>query len=138
VPTAVARELKQAIAALAGPRGLYDTRESMLARAARRAGITFGQAKRLFYAELPNPSASLADKVRAAAAAAQEDIARNEYSQLLTAIARLEATLGTSGKDRSSPEVYALRVLVGRANSALAKAAPAIDPDQPALWEHVA
>jgi hypothetical protein len=59
-------EMRDAIRELAGPRDFNDTRESWLNRAARRAGISFRQAKAFHYGETPNPRASDVEKVRTA------------------------------------------------------------------------
>lgn len=50
-------DMQSAIHLLAGPRQASDTRESMIARAARKAGISYRQAKSFFYREAINPSA---------------------------------------------------------------------------------
>ena len=50
-------DMQSAMLVLAGPRQASDTRESMIARAARKAGITYRQAKSFFYREAVNPSA---------------------------------------------------------------------------------
>lgn len=42
------------------------TREGMLASAARRAGISFSQAKRIFYGETTDPKASVRQKIERA------------------------------------------------------------------------
>lgn len=55
--------MKNAMVALAGPRRDGDTRESMLSRAARRAGISFRQAKSLYYGEARDPRASVLQRV---------------------------------------------------------------------------
>lgn len=70
--TALASEMSEAIIALAGPRTAYDTRESMIGRAARRAEISYRQAKSFFYREAANPAARAVDQVRNA-------LARNVY-----------------------------------------------------------
>lgn len=61
---------------LAGPRGWHDTRESWLARGARRAGITLRRAKALFYAERLSLSANeylgILDAYETASSALQE------------------------------------------------------------------
>ncbi|WP_454917334.1 hypothetical protein [Xanthobacter sediminis] len=62
----IAAEMNQSIRVLAGPRGDNDTRESMLARAARRAGISYRQARALYYSEAKDPKSSVVERVRAA------------------------------------------------------------------------
>ena len=59
-------EMREAIRELAGPRSFTDTRESWLNRAARRAGISFRQAKAFHYGETMNPRSQDVEKVRAA------------------------------------------------------------------------
>ncbi len=88
--TALVDEMHSAIVALAGPRSSYDSRESMISRAAKAADISYRQAKSFFYRESANPSARVVARVRnalarcdqhsAAAAAAEHDL-----------VARLEA-----------------------------------------------
>jgi hypothetical protein len=62
----IAEEMKHAVTMLAGERGWHDTRESWLAGAARKAGISYRQAKAFFYGEAVNPSAEAVERVRAA------------------------------------------------------------------------
>lgn len=59
-------EMRDAIAALGGPRADGDTRERVIERAARRAGISFRAAKSLFYGESENPRSTTVESVRAA------------------------------------------------------------------------
>lgn len=92
----VALEMKQSIVLLAGTRQPEDTRESMIARAARRAGISFRQAKSFFYGETTNPRSGVVERVRAAidnANAAQEAKARDESTRIREQIALLEQRL---------------------------------------------
>lgn len=98
----VASEMKHSMMVLAGPRLPSDTRESMLARAARRAGISFRQAKTFFYGEANDPRASVVERVRAAiekANAGQEAKARAEYDDIREQIAVLEQRLAALGSD---------------------------------------
>ncbi len=62
--TAALREL---IAAVAGPREWSDTRESWLARAARKAGISYRQTKSLWYGEIQDETHRSARLMRDAA-----------------------------------------------------------------------
>lgn len=55
------------VATVAGPRGWNDTRQSWLARAAQRAGISYRQAHALFYGEITDPQSRSATKMRTAA-----------------------------------------------------------------------
>ncbi|MET3352346.1 UNVERIFIED_ORG: catalase [Xanthobacter viscosus] len=68
----LAAEMHQSIKVLGGPRGDIDTRESMLARAARCAGISYRQARALYYKESSDPRASVVERVRAAMAKAND------------------------------------------------------------------
>jgi hypothetical protein len=121
IVSAVAVELQEAIVALAGPRGTYDNRESMLARAARRAGISYRQAKTLFYCECNDPKSSLTDKVRAAKAKQIEDEARHEYQTLLSRSATLQVALGISDEDFHRDQVDAHRRMAGEIYRALGR-----------------
>lgn len=65
---ALAEEMHDAIVTLAGGRGWADTREAWLARAARRAGISYRRAKSFFYREVSNPGGNEIEAVRTALA----------------------------------------------------------------------
>ena len=93
VVTALSIEMRERLITLAGPRAWSDTRESWLARGARRAGITYRTAKSLFYCETPDPKSSVVERVRAATAEQEANNARKEYAELCGRIARLEATV---------------------------------------------
>jgi len=98
----VALEMKQSIVLL-GAEGPEDTRESMIARAARRAGISFRQAKSFFYGETTNPRSRAVERVRAAidnANAAQEAKARDESRHIREQIAILEQRLSALAAHR--------------------------------------
>ena len=58
---------QEQIGVIAGPRGPNDTRESWLARAARKSGASFWHIKALFYGELTDPKLSIAFKIISAA-----------------------------------------------------------------------
>lgn len=102
VVTSIALEMKHSIVLLAGHRRSSDTRESMIARAARRANISFRQAKSLFYGETRDPRASVVERVRAAIKDAETD----NLSARFTA---LEATLAHVDPEFFGPAVEALR-----------------------------
>lgn len=59
--------LRDLVAKVAGPRQWSDTREAWLARAARKAGISFRQCKALFYGEIVDPNHKSARLMRDAA-----------------------------------------------------------------------
>lgn len=54
---------REAIVAIAGGRSDADNRESMIRRAAVRAGISYRQAKGLYYGETKDPRASVAQRL---------------------------------------------------------------------------
>ena len=88
--------MRELVASVAGPRSWGDTRESWLARAARRAGISPRQAKSLFYAEITDPnhrSARLmrdaAQRYEAIAQTLNAEIYSGEVAQLLDLVRQL-------------------------------------------------
>lgn len=86
------------VATVAGPRGWNDTRQSWLARAAQRAGISYRQAHALFYGEITDPQSRSATKMRLAA------------EQLGSVAARLEVI----DADFHQPDIAAFRALAER------------------------
>ena len=72
------------IGVIAGPKLPGDTGESWLARAARRAGITYRQAKALKYGETTDPKHSVASRVLTAADQAKIIQARHHANELAT------------------------------------------------------
>lgn len=100
----VVAEMRESIVFLAGQRDLHATRESWLAVAARKAGITRRQAKSLFYGESPDPRASIVERVRAARgrmANEREGMAREFYRETIDRIAALEKTVAALTEDQS-------------------------------------
>lgn len=124
IVSSVALEMKHSIVALGrSPAGL-DTRESMIARAARRAGITFRQARALFYGETTDPKYSVVERIRQARAAAEKEradaeAARDEYHALLARIAACEEALRVRDADFHRDEIHARRAVLGRVDRAL-------------------
>jgi hypothetical protein len=100
------------IQVIAGPKLSGDTKESWLARAARKAGITFRQCKALYYNETKDPKASVASSVLLASRQAREE-AKSLASQFET----LAGAMNAADEDFYSPDVLALidaaRVLRG-------------------------
>ena len=47
--------VREIVIAVAGPRSFSDTRETWLRRAARRSGVSYRQAKALWYGEITDP-----------------------------------------------------------------------------------
>lgn len=59
--------LRDLVSAVAGPRLDTDTRQSWLRRAARQAGVTYSQARKLFYGDIADPYHRTATRFREAA-----------------------------------------------------------------------
>lgn len=97
-------EWREAIANIAGPVGHDDTRESWLARAARKANITFRQAKALYYGECADPRYSVAVKVRQAAEKIQreEEALRNDVAEIWDRLSKLETRISEIDQDAGS------------------------------------
>lgn len=117
-------EMHSAISKLAGHRDWRDTRGRWLEKAARAAGISYRQAKSLFYGETKDPKWSVVEKVRAARdrmLETQEAGARDDRDIILARLERLEA-LVSSGKDIGCEDVDALRkdiTLCGRVTGSM-------------------
>lgn len=94
---------KRAIEIIAAPYGAGDTRESYIARAARRAGITYRQARSLFYRETTDPKYSVACKVQSAAAKA-----RQEAIDLASRFEEISEALRATDQDFYSPQIVEL------------------------------
>lgn len=102
--------MRELIAAVAGPRTWSDTRESWLARAARRAGISYRQVKSLWYGEIKDDrhrSARLmrdaAEKYQAIASAL--DQTDSEFHQHdIAALLDLARTLRNVAEDEVNEE----------------------------------
>lgn len=94
---------KDDIATLAGPLQPSDTRESWIARAARKARITFRQAKALWYEETTDPKYSVAVNVRSAA-----EQARKEAGELASRFESIAGGLNAKDQDFYSADVSAL------------------------------
>lgn len=109
------------IATIAGPRLHGDTRESWLARAARKSGTAFWHVKALYYGQLTDPKFSIASKIISAAEKARLQESKrdaqvvadffNSHAQVLANIdpdihrseidAFVEAARIVSGRDRA-------------------------------------
>jgi hypothetical protein len=77
------------IGSIAGPKLSGDTCESWLARAARKAGITYRQAKALRYGETTDPKHSVASRVLSAADRAKVETARHHVNELASILQSL-------------------------------------------------
>lgn len=71
----VSSAMREYVRAVAGPREWSDTRESWLARAARKAGISYRQCKALWYGEIVDPYHRSARLMRDAAEAKAKELA---------------------------------------------------------------
>lgn len=91
------------IAWIAGPFGYQESRESWLARAARRAGVTFRTIKALFYGQRVNPGFAIGSKIRDAA----ED-ARREARALASQFETIAGGLNAKDPDFHSDDIAAL------------------------------
>ena len=109
--------LRDAIIEIAGERGAFDTRQSWLARAARRAGISVSMATRLFHEYVDDPKTSIVERVRSAvvrsnaaidaANRSQENMAKNELNILKERIEYLERRLASldTNNDGAGPHI---------------------------------
>lgn len=91
------------IGEVAGPMLSGDTRESWLARAARRSRLSYRQIKSLYYGETTDPKTSVALGVLSAA-----DKARAEASALASRFESLAGAMNASDEDFFGPDVLAL------------------------------
>ncbi len=91
------------IATIAGPMRSGDTRESWLARAARKAGITFRQCKALYYGETTDPKYSVGVGIDKAASEA-----RAEALRLAAQFESLAGSLNARDQDFHSEDIAAL------------------------------
>jgi hypothetical protein len=91
------------IADIAGPYRPFDTRESWLARAATKAGISFRQCKALFYGEAKRPKQQVAEKIIGAS-----ERARREASDLASRFETLAGAMNASDADFYGKDITAL------------------------------
>lgn len=109
--TQIAIEMRQAIIALAGERGWCETRQRWLEKAARASGISYRTAKALFYAEMPDPKASIVIAVRQAVekkSASEGEHAANEFALLEARMRSLENRLASIDPDFHREAIDAL------------------------------
>ena len=109
---------QEQIATIAGPRQPSDTRESWLARAARKSGASFWHIKALFYGQLTDPKYSIAYKILSAAdrariQEAQRDatVVANFFNSHAQALANVDPDFHRSQIDAF---VEAARIVSGR------------------------
>jgi hypothetical protein len=82
--------------------------KALIGRAARRCGLTFSRARKLWYGEARAILATEMDALRAAARVKQDEAEggyeralRAEYREIFDRLARIEARLGEEGPDAS-------------------------------------
>ena len=113
--SSLAIEMRQGIIRLAGERSWFETRQRWLERAARIAGISTRTAKALFYCEIVDPKSSVVERVRSALRdfdREQEAKARDERSDILERIARIESRMGQTDPDFFSSQAAGLRASI--------------------------
>lgn len=91
-------QLRDAIIEIAGPAGLFDSRQRQIERAAHRCAIPERTAKALFYGEIKDPKHSLAATVFAARdrlkkASTQDAAIAQEILELRARLDRLERAI---------------------------------------------
>lgn len=99
----VSVEMQRSVKKLAGPRMPEDNRETMIARAARRAGLSYRQAKSFFYKESENPGSMAVELVRAAIANGNhiiEEATADEIKSLRARLSRLESIVSALSPHR--------------------------------------
>jgi len=93
--TNLVEQLRDAIVEIAGPAGLFDTRQRQIERAAHRCAIPERTAKALFYGEIKDPKHSLAATIfatrdRLKKASNQDAAISREILELRARLDRLE------------------------------------------------
>lgn len=94
---------QEIVGEVAGPMMPSDTRESWLARAARRSRLSYRQIKALYYGTCKDPKTSVALGVLTAA-----DKARKEASELASRFESLAGAMNNADQDFYSSDVLAL------------------------------
>jgi len=108
-------EMREAVEIVAGPRGFNDTRESWLARAARRANVSYRTTRALWYGEITDPEHKAARRMT--------DAARRhgaiEAKELAGRFETIAASMRVTDEDRYRADidamVHAARALRGLA-----------------------
>lgn len=95
---------RELIAAVAGAQQCFDTRQSWINRAARRAGISFRAAKAVFYGEITDPEHRAARRLAAAAGMT----ARGEATELADKFDTIARGLHVQDQDFYRAHVLAL------------------------------
>jgi hypothetical protein len=105
--------MRELVAAVAGPRQWGDTRESWLARAARRAGVSFRQTKSLFYGEITDPEHRAARRMKLAAGRHEADALARQFEGLAMALDVRDADFHRQDIDALLVAARALRGMAG-------------------------
>jgi len=96
------------ITTIAGPMQITDTRESWLARAARRSRLSFRQIKALYYGETADPKYSVASNILEAADRARMEEVRRDAAKLATVYQSTAHALGNIDPDFHRGNIDAL------------------------------
>lgn len=96
--------MRDAVSVLAGQWGPVETRESWLARAARRAGVSYRTIKAVWYGEIDNPDHKAAQQILEAA----ERHGRREAGELAARLETLTSALRAIDEDFHGPQIDAL------------------------------
>jgi hypothetical protein len=106
---------KALLADLCGPREIHDSRESWLRRGARQAGLSYRQAKGIFYAEITDPENRAVrlireklERERRIRAGAKHEKITHDNAAILARALRLQSEL-----ERVSAELAAIRTHLG-------------------------
>lgn len=94
-------KMRELVAAVAGPKTEFDNRDSWLSRAARRAGISYRQARAVLYGEISDPDHKAVRKLKEAAG-------RHEAGQLANKFESLAGALNIRDADFHGADVAAL------------------------------
>lgn len=97
-------QMREAISVVAGSRGWFETREAWLARAARKAGISFRACKALWYGEITSEENKAARRMLDAATKE----GRAEAKALASQFERIAGSLNVTDADFHSADVAAL------------------------------
>lgn len=103
---------RQEVVWVCGPRLETDTRESWLARGAKKAGVQWRQLKALFHREVTDPKYSIGERVRIAAAEARKE-ALQHAAQLEILVSRMQHTDPDFHVEDVNAHLYALHQIRG-------------------------
>lgn len=116
--TAAVLEFSQLMRRVAGPRDADETIVHSINRAARKLGLSRGEAKRFWYGERRVVPSELMDRARALAGDAEVVRAKDEFDELRARIARVEALLMASPDIARAPD-HAVRGRAGDVHRAV-------------------